>query len=83
MRWANRSVGRRSCPPSPPPARVTAASTESGLAALLLLYGRVLQRRLAWMDRIVRAKRPERPPGALSRVEVRGHPPRRSGTLLV
>jgi integron integrase len=53
-------------------ARAVSASTQNqALAALLFLYSRVLQRRLAWMDHIVRAKRPERLPVVLSRVEVR------------
>ena len=40
--------------------RVGASTQNQALAAPLFLYQRVLGRDLAWMDQIVRAKRPER-----------------------
>lgn len=52
--------------------RVVAASTQNqALAAILFLYGRVLDIQLPWMEEIVRAKRPIRLPVVLSRDEVR------------
>ena len=51
--------------------RVSASTQNQALAALLFLYQRVLDRDLAWMDHIVRAKRPERLPVVLTRAEVR------------
>jgi integron integrase len=52
-------------------ARGVSASTQNqALSAILFLYERVLGRRLAWMDAIVRAQRPARLPVVLSRDEV-------------
>ena len=48
-----------------------AASTQAqALAALLFLYGPVLETELPWLDQIVRAKRPQRRPTVLDRSEV-------------
>jgi site-specific recombinase XerD len=52
-------------------AKVSAATQNQALAALLFLYDAVLGRKLAWMDQIVRAKSPERLPVVLNRGEVR------------
>ncbi len=52
-------------------ARGVSASTQNqALSALLFLYREVLDRDLAWMDGIVRAKRPQRLPVVLIRDEV-------------
>jgi integron integrase len=50
--------------------RVSASTQSQALSALLFLYQDVLQVELAWLDRIVRAKRPVRLPVVLSREEV-------------
>jgi site-specific recombinase XerD len=50
--------------------KVSASTQNQALAALLFLYGAVLERELDWMDDIVRAKRPARLPVVLSRKEV-------------
>ena len=50
--------------------RVSASTQNQALSAVLFLYEDVLGRRLAWMDQIVRAKRPVRLPVVLSREEV-------------
>jgi hypothetical protein len=42
--------------------RVAAATQNQALGALLFLYGDVLELDLPWLDGVVRAKRPERPP---------------------
>jgi integrase len=51
--------------------RVGASTQNQALAAILFLYRVVLGRELAWMDDVVRAKRPVRVPVVLSRDEVR------------
>jgi integron integrase len=51
--------------------RTVSASTQNqALAALLFLYARVLGRKLAWIEGVTRAKRPERLPVVLTRAEV-------------
>lgn len=50
--------------------RVSASTQNQALSALLFLYREVLQIELAWMDGIVRAKRPAKLPVVLSRDEV-------------
>ena len=51
--------------------RKVAASTQNqALAAILFLYKHVLQVELAWVDGVVRAKRPVRLPVVLTRGEV-------------
>jgi integrase len=53
-------------------ARQVSASTQNqALAALLFLYAEVLERKLQWMNELVRAKRPERLPLVLTRAELR------------
>ncbi len=52
--------------------RVAASTQNQALSALLFLYREVLGRNRAWMDEIVRAKRPIRIPAVLTRVEVYG-----------
>jgi integron integrase len=50
--------------------QVAAATQNQALSALLFLYREVLGIELPWMDEIRRAKRPERLPVVLTRVEV-------------
>ena len=50
--------------------RVSASTQNQALSALLFLYRVVLRRELAWLDELVRAKRPARVPTVLSRSEV-------------
>lgn len=50
--------------------RVSASTQNQALSALLFLYRVVLRRDLAWLDELVRAKRPARVPTVLSRGEV-------------
>ena len=57
--------------------KVSASTQAQALSALLFLYRGVLGRDLAWLDGIVRAKRPLRVPVVLTREEVSlilGHP---------
>jgi integron integrase len=49
---------------------VSASTQNQALAALLFLYGSVLDRKLGWLENVVRAKRPERLPVVLTRAEV-------------
>lgn len=49
---------------------VTASTQNQALAALLFLYGTVLERDVPWLDDLVRAKHPARLPVVLSRDEV-------------
>ena len=42
----------------------------SALAALLFLYGQLLDVELPWLDELVRARKPRRLPVVLSRAEV-------------
>ena len=51
-------------------AKVAASTQNQALSALLFLYRQVLQQELGWMENIQRAKRPERLPVVLSRLEV-------------
>jgi len=51
--------------------RVAPSTQNQALAALLFLYREVLQKRLPWMDGMVRAKRPARVPVVLTEGEVR------------
>jgi len=51
--------------------RVAASTQNQALAAILFLYRDVLGMKLAWMDDVVRAKRPVRLPTVLSQQEVR------------
>jgi integron integrase len=50
--------------------RVSAATQNQALAALLFLYREVLGHEVGWLDDIVRAKRPHRLPIVLTRTEV-------------
>ena len=50
--------------------KVSAATQNQALAALLFLYKEVLHTELPWMDSVKRAKRPEQLPVVLSRQEV-------------
>lgn len=49
---------------------VAAATQAQALAAVLFLYGPVLEKELPWLDQIVRAKRPRRLPTVLDKAEV-------------
>ncbi len=49
---------------------VTASTQNQALSALLFLYKKVLMMELAWLDDVVRAKRPSRLPVVLSKNEV-------------
>jgi integron integrase len=51
---------------------VAASTQNQALSALLFLYQQVLEVKLAWLDEVVRARRPQRLPVVLSREEVRG-----------
>jgi len=51
--------------------RVSASTQNQALSAILFLYQAVLDRKLEWLDGIVRAKTPARLPVVLSRDEVR------------
>ncbi len=50
---------------------VAASTQNQALSAILFLYRDVLGMKLAWMDDVVRAKRPRRVPTVLSQTEVR------------
>lgn len=50
---------------------VAASTQNQALSAILFLYRDVLGMKLAWMDDVVRAKRPRRIPTVLSQAEVR------------
>jgi integron integrase len=50
--------------------KVSASTQNQALSALLFLYADVLRVDLPWLDQVVRAKRPERLPVALTREEV-------------
>lgn len=52
--------------------RVAPSTQNQALAALLFLYREVLGQELQWMERIQRAKRPQRLPTVLTRDEVAG-----------
>lgn len=51
--------------------RVAASTQNQALAALLFLYGDVLEAPVGWLDSLVRAKRPVRVPIVMSREEAR------------
>jgi integron integrase len=51
--------------------RVSGSTQNQALSALLFLYRGVLERDVAWLQELVRAKRPARLPVVLSRAEVR------------
>ncbi len=51
--------------------RVTASTQNQALAALLFLYGEVLEQKVAWIAGLVRAKAPRRVPVVLTRDEIR------------
>ena len=50
--------------------RVAASTQNQALAAVLFLYQNVLKVQLAWLEDVVRAKRPKRLPVVLTREEV-------------
>jgi len=50
--------------------KVSASTQNQALSALLFLYGQVLQRKLDWLDNVVRARQPKRLPVVLTRDEV-------------
>ena len=50
--------------------KVSASTQNQALAAVLFLYRHVLEIKLPWLDNLVRAKRPQRLPVVLTRVEV-------------
>jgi integron integrase len=50
--------------------RVSASTQNQAFAALLFLYENVIERKLNWLENVVRAKRPERLPVVLTRAEV-------------
>lgn len=60
--------------------RVAASTQNQALSALLFLYRDVLQLEVAWLDDVVRAKRPQRLPVVLTRDEVRAILGRMRGT---
>lgn len=60
--------------------KVSASTQNHALAALLFLYGEVLEARLPWLDEMVHASRPRRLPVVLSRAEVRAILAQLSGT---
>ena len=60
--------------------RVSAATQNQALSALLFLYGEVLQQPVAWMADLVRAKTPRRLPAVLTPDEARAILDRLNGT---
>jgi len=50
---------------------VSASTQNQALCALLFLYREVLRRDMGWLDKVVRARRPERLPVVLTRAEVK------------
>lgn len=60
--------------------RVSAATQNQALSALLFLYGEVLHRPVAWMADLVRAKAPKRLPTVLTQEELRAIFARLDGT---
>ncbi len=60
--------------------QVAASTQNQALAAILFLYRNVLAQSLAWLDNVVRAKRPTRLPVVLSRDEIRAVLSTMSGT---
>ncbi len=49
---------------------VSAATQNQALAAILFLYREVFDQQLPWMDNVIRAKKPQRLPVVLSKMEV-------------
>ncbi|MBX3630701.1 MAG: integron integrase [Nitrosomonas sp.] len=60
--------------------KVSASTQNQALSALLFLYKEVLLIDLPWLDKVVRAKQPQRLPVVLTRTEVRTILARMSGT---
>ncbi|WP_432763176.1 integron integrase [Alcaligenes phenolicus] len=60
--------------------KVSASTQNQALSALLFLYKEVLSIDLPWLDKVVRAKQPQRLPVVLTRTEVRAILARMSGT---
>ncbi len=60
--------------------RVAASTQNQAFSALLFLYGEVLDRKLTGLEKVVRAKRPQRLPVVLSREEVTAVLSRLEGT---
>ncbi len=60
--------------------KVSASTQNQALSALLFLYKEVLLIDLPWLDKVVRAKQPQRLPTVLTRTEVRAVLVRMSGT---
>ncbi len=58
---------------------VSASTQNQALSALLFLYREVLEMEVPWLDKVVRAKRPQRMPVVLTRQEVRSVLERMSG----
>lgn len=58
---------------------VSASTQNQALSALLFLYREVLEMEVPWLDKVVRAKRPQRMPVVLTRQEVRAVLDRMSG----
>jgi integrase len=50
--------------------KVSASTQNQALAALIFLYGEVLDRDIGWLDDVIRAKAPKRLPVVLTREEV-------------
>jgi len=60
--------------------KVSASTQNQALSALLFLYKEVLSIDLPWLDKVVRAKQPQRLPVVLTRTEVQSVLTRMSGT---
>lgn len=60
--------------------KVSASTQNQALSALLFLYKEVLSIDLPWLDKVVRAKQPQRLPVVLTRTEVQAILVRMSGT---
>lgn len=60
--------------------KVSASTQNQALSALLFLYKEVLSIDLPWLDKVVRAKQPQRLPVVLTRTEVQAVLVRMSGT---
>jgi integron integrase len=58
---------------------VSASTQNQALSALLFLYREVLEMEVPWLDKVVRAKRPQRLPVVLTKQEVRAVLDRMSG----
>lgn len=60
--------------------KVSASTQNQALAAILFLYREVLEIELPWLENVIRAKRPQRLPIVLTRLEVQQVLSRLSGT---